>query len=597
MITHQHSLAHPDSLLAAAWRFRWLVAAFAILGALLALGYGVLVPDRYRAVADMVVEDPRRGEVFGQTGSGGERQYMASHVALLESASLAEAAIAVGGLDVDLNPFLETREISADADADLVTIAYEATAEPEAVRAVNAIGEAYQALLRDRRTADAEAAIDELNTSLEAIDGELAAVRQQVADALAAAPGAEELGGRYQEAVDELLTLERDTADEEDRERIEALQVELTTLTLVGGFPRDDPQILGLLEREKAIISRRLALETRVDEIQIDARLSPIGVVLFSAASTAERLDTTVRDVAAGLVLGGLAGVAAAYALAQRNRRIEHRYQPESTLQAPLLAEVPDFRHERIRDLVPVRLDPASVSAESFRFVATALETLVERSASDGHGVVAVVTSAATGEGKSVVTANSALAATRTGMRVLVVDADFGEQTVSTLLVREPYEGVGMTDVVLNGVGIAEAVVSTGDPTRQLDVLARGTKAVMAPDFFRLPDTRRVVDDLASRYDLVLIDGPALLQIAYTRMLLDLSDTALVVVPHRSRVGLVEETHRRLVLTGTPVLGYVYNRAPLDPNATGTSREALGIESARGSRRIAKRRRRQAMKS
>jgi septum formation inhibitor-activating ATPase MinD len=47
---------------------------------------------------------------------------------------------------------------------------------------------------------------------------------------------------------------------------------------------------------------------------------------------------------------------------------------------------------------------------------------------------VYAVVSGQSGDGKTVVAANSALAAARTGSRVLAIDADFGNQQLTTLL-------------------------------------------------------------------------------------------------------------------------------------------------------------------
>ena len=64
-------------------------------------------------------------------------------------------------------------------------------------------------------------------------------------------------------------------------------------------------------------------------------------------------------------------------------------------------------------------------------------------------------------------------------------------------------------------------------------------------------------------YDLVLIDAPSLLEVAYVSTLVGMVDKVLIVVAHDSSVLDVKELQDRLDLIGTPTAGYVYNFAPL----------------------------------
>jgi Mrp family chromosome partitioning ATPase len=68
---------------------------------------------------------------------------------------------------------------------------------------------------------------------------------------------------------------------------------------------------------------------------------------------------------------------------------------------------------------------------------------------------------------------------------------------------------------------------------------------------------------LGEIYDLVLIDAPPVLQVAYATTLVRLADCALLVVSHGQDYHGAEDLKRSVDLIGTPVIGYVYNQAPL----------------------------------
>ncbi len=76
--------------------------------------------------------------------------------------------------------------------------------------------------------------------------------------------------------------------------------------------------------------------------------------------------------------------------------------------------------------------------------------------------------------------------------------------------------------------------------------------------------------ELRADYDLVLIDSPPLLGVAYSRWVLDLADAALAVVGHGTPAATAREFHNQFVLADVPVVGYVYNRSL---NTHGTVRD------------------------
>jgi len=193
---------------------------------------------------------------------------------------------------------------------------------------------------------------------------------------------------------------------------------------------------------------------------------------------------------------------------------------------------------------------------------------------------VFAVISGGQGDGKTVVVANTGLAAARLGVKVLLIDADFGDQRLTELLSGSRDTDRGITEVVEQGVPLRGAVQRVGlTGGASIDMLSRGKTAVSAPDFFRTQAVQEVFDTLGGEYDLVLVDVPPLLHVAYASAILSYSDSPIVVVSRGGSVSSLEELAGRLTFLETDPIGYVYNRAPLRDDRAhgqGSMKDVLG---------------------
>jgi Mrp family chromosome partitioning ATPase len=73
-------------------------------------------------------------------------------------------------------------------------------------------------------------------------------------------------------------------------------------------------------------------------------------------------------------------------------------------------------------------------------------------------------------------------------------------------------------------------------------------------------------------FDVVLIDSPALLQVADATELVNASDAAIVVLSPNDLIRDHLEMLDRLKLIGSDVVGYIYNRAPMPTHLTRSRR-------------------------
>ncbi len=584
------------TLLRAVWRYRWLVLLITILATTAAYFYATSTAiEEWSAEASVVVEDPLSSIIF-ETTSIRRADYLADQAELMRSGTVAEAA-ARAALEVDPNfPYdgVEMLErVRVFEQAARLTVRVTANSEPNAVNGANSYIAAYQDLVR----ADAEVfftnSVDVLNVVIAELEQELIDISEEIRAAQEISdPALVELTTQYGEALPRLVSLfnqlERAEAEERDTLllEIEDVSTQLTVLEQVLRIEGTSTEVTPLFERQRRTIARIDELSQQRDKYRVDVQLLGAGVGSSTQATFATLVATDVLQlVAAGTFLGLLIGSGFAYMLALRRRSITDRAQPELVLAAPLIAEVPNFRQEGIRTALPVRSHPRSAAAESFRFAAAALD--LSRATPMGsmvtEGKLVVVTSANVADGKTVIAANTALAAAREGKRVLLIDADFGSQEASAMLTDERIEA-GITEVVESGIALSEAVVPIeGSGTSGLHLLARGWQTTSAPEFFRNPATRDFLDQIQEFYDLILLDAPPLLTVAYASTLAGMVDKVLVVTRHNSSATALEELQDRLDLIGTPTVGYVYNLAPLRLDISrneGSMRDVLGQQPA-----------------
>ena len=346
--------------------------------------------------------------------------------------------------------------------------------------------------------------------------------------------------------------------------------------------PQKQPERAALLRLQNESQQRLSDLQARRDQLAVDADLASNGVIFYSPAETAVASGSSLFIVL-GFLTGLAIGAGLAVLLTSRRRRFASRSEPELVVGARLLADVPNFKEERIDTVLPVIDAPTSASAETFRFVSAsiALQQKWPTTEDGSKNFKSLVTlSAGLFEGKTVVTANTALAAAREGHKVLVVDADFGNQQLTELLLGSTIPVVGMTDVTDGRVTLQNAVVNVPhDGSGSVHLLSRGTVSVQAPDFFASQGTQALFGSLATIYDLVLIDAPPLLRVAYATTLARLADRAMVVVAHGEDTHAAEELRDQMELVGIPPIGYVYNFAPLRSEMTasvGSMADTLG---------------------
>ncbi|MBO4123763.1 polysaccharide biosynthesis tyrosine autokinase [Cupriavidus gilardii] len=192
--------------------------------------------------------------------------------------------------------------------------------------------------------------------------------------------------------------------------------------------------------------------------------------------------------------------------------------------------------------------DPAMESLRSFR---TALQFALVGS----RNRIVVITGPAPGVGKSFIAANFAAILGAGGKRVALVDADlrrgglnhrFGSR-------RSP----GLSDVLL-GTPLDKVVQRQVAPG--LDFIPTGAQAPQPADMLNSPGMEALIDELKSRYDVVLIDSPPVLAAADAGILASRAGAVFLVA--RADVTTASElqaTDKAIRHAGGDVKGVLFN--------------------------------------
>jgi Mrp family chromosome partitioning ATPase/capsular polysaccharide biosynthesis protein len=321
---------------------------------------------------------------------------------------------------------------------------------------------------------------------------------------------------------------------------------------------------------------------------QIDLAQGP--TVAWAVKPTSPASGSWKRAAVLGLVIGLVLGAAAAYVRASLRRGFVDRRDPAALYGVPLIGEIPAFEAEKMmrsnpdqaRGLLPMSADPQSGVAEAFRFAAGSIERI---RAERGPRLSLVFVSPVACAGKSMVIANLALAIAEGGTRVLAVDAnaDDGDLT-ARLLPGTPADG-GLEQVLAGQQPLANCIQpsplngavavlgSAPAPSRRVTGAAR-SKAASA-----------LLTMAKQSFDVVLIDSPALLQVADATELVSASDAAIIVLSSNDLVRDHLEMVDRLKLIGADVVGYIYKRALAPPQLAryqrnGSSARAMDLPAS-----------------
>lgn len=573
-------------MLRAAWQYKWLVVGLVVTFAVGAVAVSMALPPSYVARASILLESPEQQAVLSEVPTAGER-IIQNQLEVFRSTAVAQRAVefAAGeGTEITLSQLLAGVETTNVADTDMISVSFNGDTEEEALTVTTAMLDGYVEVRIEQQIQEADRIIERLDSAEIAFRADLANIESEIAESEAE----HDLNSQIDLLLAELTSIETQLSgggvggDQRASllERQAEIDLRLRTLQLAKEVDDGRAELAELNGRRDAMLDRIEALDLERSQLEIQTQTAGTGIAFVDEAQITSVSEGAGRmfTLAVGAFLGLLVALGWAYSLAQRRTTFEDRRQPEAILDVPLLGDIPRFGRSISGSNLPVRDDPKSLVSEAFRFAANGIELALARR--DGKGVVFL--SNVAGQGKTLLIANTALAAVRHGKKVLVVDADFGNQEATRILLGDA-TGSGLTEVAAEEAMLREVVKELEvEGFGTVDVLQRGQLGDVAPEFFERDSVKKVFQDLMRRYDLVLVDAPPMLQVAYTSTIAKLVENAVLVIRKGAELDSAQDLLGRARFIDVEVLGYLYNSGVTDnPRPLmGSLRNVLGDRGA-----------------
>ncbi|MBX9654272.1 polysaccharide biosynthesis tyrosine autokinase [bacterium] len=279
----------------------------------------------------------------------------------------------------------------------------------------------------------------------------------------------------------------------------------------------------------------------------------------------------TSPNLVLNLVLGGLAGTLLGFGLGFLIDRADRSFRsPEEirrSLGVPVIGHIPVFFPRLEEDeetenmegdivgldkMVCTYRDPDSLAAEAYRAVRT---NLYFSTHGESHKVIQV-TSPSSEDGKSTLASNLAVSLAQSGVKVLLMDADFRRPKVHQNFGIDKTNG--LSNLIRGTIELPEAIHPSD--IENLDLLPAGPRPRNPSELLTLPRFKELLATLRDRYDFVIIDSPPMLAVTDPGAIAARADGVLIALQIRRKVK-PSATRAIELLTdlGANILGVVVN--------------------------------------
>lgn len=235
----------------------------------------------------------------------------------------------------------------------------------------------------------------------------------------------------------------------------------------------------------------------------------------------------------------------------------------QSALGVRALALVPDLSRRETQGIAAedyILQKPNSAYAEALQRIRTSLFL------TDGEHPpkTVLITSSVPLEGKSTIAASLARQSARSGLKVILIDADLRRPRLHEVIGLANQNGLSE---VLTGRANPEAAIKR-DEKSGLDFLPAGVGVVSPPDLFRSSTMKILLEEMAAYYDLVIIDTPPVAAVSDSFTLSGIVDKSIYVIRwEQTPRNVALAGIRQMVDAGADIAGVVLSRVDVKKHA------------------------------
>lgn len=323
----------------------------------------------------------------------------------------------------------------------------------------------------------------------------------------------------------------------------------LIDVAVLDPSPIQARDIANALSDEFVVMAREL--ETPSPGAKPDAR---VIVEQRALIPTYPVVPKKARNIALGIILGTMLGIGLAFLRDLLDNTVKSQETVEQITGTGAVGYIPFDKDIHNTPAIAFDTDNSS-TAEAFRKLRTNLQFL----AVDNPPRVIVITSSSPSEGKSTTAINVAFALAEADHNVVLVDGDLRRPRLAKYL--DVLGSVGVSNVLSGGAALDEVLQTTKFP--RLTVLAAGPTPPNPSELLGSLTAEKMLHDLRSRFDYVIIDSAPLLAVTDGAILAAKSDGALVVVKAgKTRRDQLSHAIGMLHDVGATLLGAVLTMMP-----------------------------------
>lgn len=215
-------------------------------------------------------------------------------------------------------------------------------------------------------------------------------------------------------------------------------------------------------------------------------------------------------------------------------------------------------------DLI-INVNPKSIFSEAIKTVRTNLAF----SNIDKEMKVILTTSPQSGDGKSFITANLAVAYAQEGKKVLVVDCDLRKGRQHEIFEVMNLTSGGYSNLILNykdEIKLNKYIVGTTN--KNIDLLPTGPTPPNPVELLVSENNKKLMKQLREKYDIILLDCPPVLGLSDTMIMTKYSDANVIVVSsRRTKIESLDKAKKVFAQANAKITGVIINRASVKDNS------------------------------
>jgi len=266
--------------------------------------------------------------------------------------------------------------------------------------------------------------------------------------------------------------------------------------------------------------------------------------------------------VPGGFVLGFMMGIGIAFLIELLNDLVRTPRDVMKHLRTPLLGTIchksEDSAVRKVDLYHVVRQAPYSIMSECYR----QLRTNLKLNTTGGSHKSLLITSAAMEDGKTTTAMNLCYTLIGDDRSVVLIDTNFQKPSTVNLFpddekneLSTDVSDMGLSNYLMGQCDMQKVVRTSG--IEGFDIVDSGQLPLNTAELLGSRRMKDIIDDLSSKYDYVIVDGPPLL-VSEAKMLVDATDGTIVVFNAMStKRGTAQRTLRELREINANLVGSV----------------------------------------